>query len=417
MVFCLLSKLLNLTNVFHQWGGTISAIFACTHLTHDICAGLLVALLPLIKADLELSYLQSGLLLTAYTITSGLSQFLGGLAGDRINRKLVIVTGLVGVGLTTMAVGLSSSYYPMLIVLVMLGIMSGAYHPSAASILSSYFGEARRGKVIAVHMVGGSTGFAIGPVLGGLMAQALGWRLTFIVLSIPILVTVPLVLRKVKSGVYTERVEPRSHVSSTQDAPVTATRGHTGIIRTLQAIAAVTTLAILFQFTAGCVMSFMPIYLVDKHNIATAYAAILLGILRGGGIAGILFGGWLSDKWGRRNAIFLSLVAIGPVLYLLTILPFNPAFLVVLVVFGIVMFIRQATIQSLLMDSAPAEIRGTIFGIYFGLSMEGASLVQPVAAYYMDIFGIVQVFHILALISVALSLVGLLLAIKAKLHR
>ena len=49
------------------------------------------------------------------------------------------------------------------------------------------------------------------------------------------------------------------------------------------------------------------VYLVDKHNIAPAYAAMLLGIMRSGGIAGSLFGGWLSDKWGGKNAIFFAI--------------------------------------------------------------------------------------------------------------
>ena len=42
---------------------------------------------------------------------------------------------------------------------------------------------------------------------------------------------------------------------------------------------------------------------------------------------------------------------------------------------------------------------------------------QPVAGYFMDIFGIIEVFHVIALISVALSLIALLLVKKPKLRR
>jgi len=160
-------------------------------------------------------------------------------------------------------------------------------------------------------------------------------------------------------------------------------------------------------------MAFIPIYLVDKHNIAPGYAAMMLGIIRGAGIVGSLFGGWLSDRWGRKNAIFLSLVATGPALYLLTILTFNAGLIMVFILFGMFMYMRQATVQPLLMDSVPAHLRATVFGIYFGLSMEGMSLVQPVAGHFMDIFGIVQVFTVIALISVGLSIVALFLAKKA----
>jgi len=74
---------------------------------------------------------------------------------------------------------------------------------------------------------------------------------------------------------------------------------------------------------------------------------------------------------------------------------------------------RQTTVQPFLMDSVPSQLRATTFGIYFGLGLEGQSLIQPVAGYFMDIFGIVEVFNGIALICVGLSLVALLLAKKA----
>ena len=173
----------NLRNAFHQWGGRTTSFFTYIHFNHDLCLGLLAALLPLIREGLGLNYLQSGLLLSALTITSGLSQIPGGWLGDRFSRQKVIAIGLSGVGLTTLAVGLSPAYYPMLFILVFMGIFSGAYHPSAVSVLSSQVDYDQRGKAIALHMVGGSIGFAIGPILGGIIAGITGWRFAFIILD------------------------------------------------------------------------------------------------------------------------------------------------------------------------------------------------------------------------------------------
>ncbi len=406
----------NLRKVLHQWGGTTACFFASTHLSHDLCTGLLVALLPFIRAGLGLNYLQSGILLSAFTITSGLSQFLGGWLGDRFNRRIVLAVGLAGVGLAGLAVGLGSTYYLMLFIFVMMGIFAGAYHPSAVSMLSGYFEEDRRGKVIALHMVGGSIGFTIGPILGGLIAQMLGWHFAFVILSIPALVAVPLVLKGLRRQERVNGGEPVSHVSSTADAAVEPVHGQPGIGQVLRAVAVVSVLAVLTQWIAGSAMAFIPIYLVDKYNVIPAYAAMLVAIIRGGGVAGSLFGGWLSDKWSRKNAFSLALIAIGPILYLLTILPFNIALMVAFILFGMAMAMRQAIIQALLMDSSPPQLRATVFGIYFGLSMEGSSLLQPVAGYFMDIFGIIDVFHVIALICIALSIVGLLLIKWPKLH-
>jgi len=204
------------------------------------------------------------------------------------------------------------------------------------------------------------------------------------------------------------------HQTSRGDYPThQPKRRYTSVFQVLRSIAIIFALAVIIQFIAGSSMAFLPIYLVDKHHIAPAYAAMLMGIIRGGGIAGSLLGGWLSDRWGRKKAIFLSLVATGPTLYLLTLLPFNAGLMMIFILFGMIMYMRQATVQPFLMDSVPPQLRATTFGIYFGLSMEGMSLAQPLAGHFMDIFGIVDVFNAIALISIGLSLVALFLYKKA----
>ena len=396
----------------HRSWGT-ATFFTYTHLSHDLCGGLLSALLPLIKEGLRLTYLQSGFLLSAYTLTSGLSQIPGGWLSDRIRKNIILAVGLGGVGLSTLAVGLSPSYYPMIAVLIIMGLFAGGYHPSAVPILSEYYEEARRGRVIALHMVGGSIGFAIGPLVGGLIAEHLGWRFAFIILSLPALCAVPLIIKKFAL------VEKVAGIISPQQPadkrPVQAKAGihKIGIAEVLRPLAIILSLCVTMQLIAGVAMSFAPLYLVGRHGIAPAFAAILVGIMRFGGISGSLLGGWLSDRWGRKQAIFVSLVGTGPVLYLITVLPYNAGLIVVLILFGMSRYMTQATMQPYLMSSTPPYLRGIIFGIYFGLGMEGQSLLQPVAGYFMDIYGITSIFTVIAMVSVGLSLVTLFLAKRA----
>lgn len=401
------------TAIFRQWGGGTASLFTYTHLSHDLCCGLLTALLPLIKEGLGLTYLQSGILLSAYTITSGFSQVPGGWLGDRLRRTVVIAVGLGGVGLSTIAVGLSPSYYPMLLILIVMGMLAGGYHPSAVTMLSGHFEESRRGRVIALHMVGGSIGFSMGPLLGGLIAETLGWRFAFIILSFPAILAIPMILKKFALIEKAAGIIPSRQASGKEPLQIQAGVGRVNVIQALRPIATILFLCVSMQLIAGIAMSFAPLYLVDKHGITPAFAAVLVGILRFGGIAGSLFGGWLSDRWGRKQAIFLSLVATGPVLYLLTILTYNAGLVIILVTFGMFRYMTQATMQPYVMDSVPPYLRATAFGIYFGMALEGQSMLQPVAGHFMDIYGISSIFTVIALTSAGLSLVTLLLANKA----
>jgi FSR family fosmidomycin resistance protein-like MFS transporter len=393
-----------LRDVFHRWGGSTALFFTYTHLSHDLCNGLLPALLPLIKESLGLSYLQSGFVLSALNVTTGLSQFPGGWLGDRVKRAAVMATGLGGVGLAAIAVGLSPHYYPMLAILIVMGIFAGAYHPAAASTISSYYEVDRRGKAIAIHMTGGSLGYSIGPILGGLIAEFTDWRIAFIVLSLPALIAVPLVLKKFGNM-------PLEKKSDSSESRTTKSDSILHVIRT---VAVIFTLAVLTQLVGGSVMSFVPVYLVDKHGITPVYAAMLVGIFRAGGIAGSLLGGWLSDRWTRTGAIFLTFIATGPVLYLFTILPFSIGLVFVFILFSLLLYMRQSTVQPYLLEKVPPYLRATIFGIYFGLGMEGISILQPIFGHFMDLYGIVRVFDVAAIISIGLSAVSLLLTRKAK---
>lgn len=398
--------------IFRKWGTSTTIFFTYTHWSHDLCLGLIVPLMPFIRSDLGLSYLQSGLLFSAFAITSGLSQFIGGWVGDRISQRLVVAIGLGGVGVATLAVGLASAYHPMLVILVVMGVLSGAYHPSILSMLSRFFKMDSIGRVISIYMLGGVLGFALAPLLGSLIAERIGWQFAFIIFAIPAMLASPLAFKRFKREPHIASSELTGNVSN-RDAGIGMQMSKSiGIRQALRIVAPILILIALSQLIAGSAVAFIPMYFIEKHNITATYAAILMGVIRVSGLAGSLFGGWLSDKWGRIKAIILVLLLTGPTLYLLTLLPVNAFLILGLVVFGLVWIMRQTTVQPYLMDVTPPHLRATIFGIYFGLSMESMTVAQPIVGHFMDIFGIVEVMHLIALISIALSVMSLLLVLK-----
>jgi len=156
-------------------------------------------------------------------------------------------------------------------------------------------------------------------------------------------------------------------------------------------------------------MSFASLFLIDVHHLTAAAGSMWVTIIRFGGLAGNLVGGWLTDKWGRRNTIFLTLAIFGPVVLVLARLPYGFGLGVALIVFGWLMAMRETTMQTLLMDSSPPELRATIIGIYFSFGQQGSSVIQPVAGEFMDAVGIGGVFNTISFISVGLSLVVIFL--------
>lgn len=400
-----------LKNALDQWGGGTSLFFCYTHLSHDMTTGLLISLLPFIRQDMELNYFQAGLLVSAYSVTSGFSQILGGWVADRIKRRWIsIMMGLLGVGVSGFAAGLMPSYYTLLIAMVFMGIFAGFYHPSAVPALSSLF-EDRRGKAIGLHMIGGSVGFGIGPFIGTAIAATLNWHMAFTILCLPALIAgvwVALWLRKI------EPVAP----SGTRGMPVpvggqsVTVTGGPALRQVLESVAPVVILVVIVTFTSGSLLPFVPLYLVDHNGLTTTMAAIWTSVIRASGIVGSLLGGWLSDRWGNKRTVLVSLVAIGPAMLLFTTGNYFPLLAVIMMAIGILWTMRETAVQTYLMGKTPLNLHGIVFGIYFGIGQQGQSLLQPVYGGLMDMLGIANIFFYVALISVATSIVTLFMAKK-----
>lgn len=391
------------TGIINQWGGKLAFFFTYTHLSHDLATGLTVALMPFIRQDLGLTYLQAGLLASAYSLTAGLSQILGGWLSDRLTRKKSLAIGLGGVGLSSVVLGFAPSYYVMLPILVVMGVLAGFYHPSAVSTLTHHFAAERRGRVFALHMLGGSLGFGLGPVLGAIIASTLNWHLAFMLLSIPVLIAAFLALTRLKLETLPKQPASTTAAKVTSPKPMS-------LLQVFRSTAGIMAISVAMQLVTGPLLSFVPLFLVDVHHLPAAAGSMWVAIIRIGGLAGSLFGGWLSDKWGRRNTIFLSLALFGPVVFLLATLPFGVGLAAVFVLFGWLMSMRETTMQTYLMDSAPPQLRATVFGIYFGFGQEGSSIVQPIAGDVMDSMGIDSVYGGISLITVGLSAAALILA-------
>jgi len=392
---------------FSQWGGGISLFFCFTHFSQDLMTGLLITLLPFIRQDLMLNYFQAGLLVSAYSVTSGLSQILGGWVGDRIRHRWISITlGLIGVGVSGFAAGLMPSYNTLLIALVAMGIFAGAYHPAAVPAISSLF-EDRRGKAIGLHMIGGAIGFGVGPFIGTAIAATLSWHMAFMMLSVPAMIAglcVAVWLRKIEPDI------PRAEITTGKGK--TAGADSPSLWQVLKKVSAVIILVVVVTFTSGSLLPFIPLYLVDHYSLTTTMAAIWTSILRASGILGSLLGGWLSDRWGNKRTVLLTLIAIGPAILLFTTVNYFPALAVLMIAIGILWTMRETAVQTYLMEKTPLRMNGLVFGIYFGIGQQGQSLLQPVYGVFMDMAGISTVFLIVGLISMATSIVTIFIARK-----
>lgn len=151
--------------------------------------------LPTIRTSLDASESTLSWIISGYALAFGLALIPAGRIGDRFGHKWVFVTGLALFTVASVACGLAQSDVQLIIARVVQGLGGGIFFPAVAAFIQLLFPPMTRGKAFAVlgAVIGVST--ALGPVVGGLLIQAIGeetgWRWIFAVnLPIGILVLI-----------------------------------------------------------------------------------------------------------------------------------------------------------------------------------------------------------------------------------
>src|SRR5215207_2563994 len=136
-------------------GRVILTGFTTAHFSHHVSNSLLNPLLPFIRDAFSLTYGESGLLVSAFAMSLGLSNAPIGMLADRFGARLVVVVGLFLTGAISIAVGMAGSYWQLFALLIVMGLIHGSYHAPASALMARIYPASSRGSAIGLHITGG----------------------------------------------------------------------------------------------------------------------------------------------------------------------------------------------------------------------------------------------------------------------
>lgn len=266
----------------------------------DLCANILPVFYPVLLVALNLSYASVAALTTVQFAAAALSQPFFGWFADRFGTRLVapisVMAAVLGIGL----VGFAPSYLMLVLLVALLGLGVGAYHPLGAK-AAAILGGRWRTTSVSIYMLFGNAGYAIGPLLAATVLVPAGLSSSSVLLVPGVLATALLIA-----------ITPR--VDRVVGYGASAIKKGGGAAVSRLGIAAVGTIIVMRAWIAYGVIAFLPLLYAARGEDAMRTGQVLFMFIIMEGV-GTAVGGWLADRIGRRPVMLVSFVLVAPVVH------------------------------------------------------------------------------------------------------
>lgn len=323
-----------------------------------------------IKAEWQLSDGQLGGLTTAFVLLYALIGIPFGRLADTAPRRFVLSGGVAVWSAFTALSGAAGSYLAHFVARMGVGVGEASLAPTANALIADLFPPAQRARALSVFMLGLPLGLGASYLISGLVAKATGgWRPALYVAAAPGVVLAVLALFI---------VEPmRQGAESLEAGDASAARSTRASIRAILRIPTmwwIIASGALMNLVMYSVSAFATSYYIRYHGLdidfANRYNALVFGA--GGGL-GMLIGGWLGDRAGKRGAAGrLRLAMAGcliaaPLLWLALEQPRGAATAFAGYLFAalLAIYFYYSTVYAAIHDLVPAGKRGLAMSVYF----------------------------------------------------
>jgi MFS family permease len=324
---------------------------------------------PLIQAELRVDDAEMGLLTTALFVTYMCTAPLTGWLGDRFRRKWLIVAGATLWSLATLVTFWVSDYRSLFFRHALVGVGEATFGIFAPAVISDFFPPRDRNRILSFFYLAIPVGAALGYLIGGQLGQRYGWRIPFLVGAVPGLVIAA------TYGIFaTEPVRGGSEgpegVAALMKKPELGQMfaNFIGLFRNSGFLCATLGMAMLV-FTMGGISTWMPTFLHRFAGMDPGKAGTVLGAITVvDGVAGTAIGGWLAQRWLRRDHRALYLLSAWSVILTLPLAAlvfFGPVAWSIPALFAaeFFLFLNTGPLNAAICNSVSAGVRSTAIAV------------------------------------------------------
>lgn len=360
------------------------------HFTVDIFGNLWPVMFPLLALSFGLSYAQVGLIATLYQTSSSLGQPLFGYLGDRFGSRFLASGGIMSTACCVSLVGYIPSYPALLTLAAIAGLGSAAFHPQGA-LSTAYMGGEHKGTNMSIFTMGGTTGFALGPLIGAALIIRHGLQ-GLVFLALPASLYGLWLYRTMKE---LDRRRVAVAVPS-DDAP----RGAIPFGK----LSIVILISTLRAWAIAGVITYIPL-LYKERGFGVDFSSQIIFLIIGFSVFGMFGGGFLADRFSPKLVVSASLLLATPAILLFLHTPF-PSLIVFAVLTGILLEASLPITLVAAQELLPRYV-GMASGLALGLSFTVGAIGILLTGLLADRHGLLMALSLLAMPSFLGALLSL----------
>ena len=336
--------------------------------------GALTVIGPLLKASMGLSEVSYALIFSSMNVSSGLSNIPAGILSDMYRKKIAwfLAISMFTISIGYLLIGITKIYILILLGVILIGFGTSFWHAPAFGTLAARYPE-RKGFALSMHLTGAQIGNTIGPpIIGGLISgvtlgsvikfSGFGWENVAIMIVIPMVITGILVLTMFKSA----GSESTSNWSFEEYWDRT---------KTLLADKIILGLIVLGAMRASIHTSFqlwLAVYLKEELDYSAWVIGWHIALITAAGIISTPIMGILSDRFGRKPVIQISMTLMAIYLFLFLIFDEGLGLVILIGLLGMFFFSVMPIVTAATMDRVPKGSEGSGTALNFiGMSLIG----------------------------------------------
>lgn len=321
------------------------------HAFNDSYMFIIPLLLPLLREEFHINYVQSGLILTTYFAIRSIFTLIFGYFGDTYDKRTIIAGGFISSSILLGGLIWIQSIHIIIAFLLLMAIGVSTFHPLATAIVRENSLTSQRGRNFGLFGAAGVGGLFISSLLFGFFVHLWGWKITCLLISLPGYFLAYAYL-KLKRGKKNYKTEAEKKIK----------QSHIPLFFISKAIRKLGTWAII---------AFLPFYAIDYIGLRPEISSWGISVFFAGLFLGNLISSRISDK-SQPFDLILSTTIVSVFLILGITFVVQPIIIILLIgILGILQglyYPSQNTWQTFI---CPVHNQSSFFGI--GIFAEGIS--------------------------------------------